>query len=71
MERNDAFLSLDSVTMPYSADAEQAVLGCILMEPSCLTQVQLHVRPDHFYVPQHRAIFEVMMAIETSGGRVD
>ena len=57
--------------MPYSADAEQAVLGCILMEPSCLTQVQLHVRPDHFYVPQHRAIFEVMMAIETSGGRVD
>ena len=57
--------------MPYSADAEQAVLGCILMEPSCLTQVQLHVRPDHFYVPQHRAIFEIMMAIESAGGRVD
>ena len=71
MERNDTFLSLDSVAMPYSADAEQAVLGCILMEPSCLTQVQLHVRPDHFYMPQHRVIFEVMMAIESAGGRID
>ena len=71
MEHNQIPISLDSVSMPYSADAEQAVLGCILMEPSCLTQVQLHVRPDYFYVPQHREIFEIMVAVETSGGRVD
>ena len=57
--------------MPYSADAEQAVLGSILMEPSCLMQVQLHVRPDYFYMPQHRDIFEVMVAIESSGGKID
>lgn len=57
--------------MPYSADAEQAVLGCILMEPSCLTQVQLYVRPDSFYVPAHKDIFEIMMTVEASGGKVD
>ena len=71
MEHNQTPFTLDAVSMPYSADAEQAVLGCILMEPSCLTQVQLHVRPDYFYVPQHREIFEIMLAIETSGGKVD
>lgn len=69
--RNRPILSLDSVVMPYSPDAEQAVLGCILMEPSCMPQVQLYLRPDSFYMPQHRDIFEVMMAIETSGGKLD
>ena len=64
-------LNLDSLSMPYSADAEQAVLGCILMEPSCLPQVQLHVRPDFFYVPQHKEIFEIMTTVEASGGRID
>lgn len=71
MERNDTLLGLDSITMPYSADAEQAVLGSVLLEPSSLVQVQLHVRPDYFYMPQHRDIFEVMIAIESSGGKID
>lgn len=71
MEQKKTFISLDSVSMPYSADAEQAVLGSILMEPSCLTTVQLHVRPDYFYMPQHKAIFEIMMAIESAGGKID
>ena len=71
MENNQVFLGYDSVAMPYSADAEQAVLGCILLEPSCLPQVQVLLRPEYFYSPEHKIIFETMVSIESSGGKID
>lgn len=62
---------MDNISMPYSLDAEQAVLGCVLFEPSCITQVQLHLRPEHFFLPQHNAIYSVMVGIDVSGGKID
>ncbi len=71
MDNNQVFMGYDSVAMPYSLDAEQAVLGCILLEPSCLPQVQVLVRPEYFYNPEHKAIFETMVSLESTGGKID
>ncbi|MCR5485724.1 MAG: replicative DNA helicase [Clostridiales bacterium] len=57
--------------MPFSMDAEQAVLGCILMEPSCISQAQIYLRPEYFYLPQHQSIYGAMVSIETAGGKID
>jgi len=57
--------------MPFSVDAEQAVLGSVLIDGACMTQVQAHLRPEYFYLPQHQSIFGVMVAIEASGGKID
>ena len=46
MDGVNTFSSLDEVNMPYSLEAEQAVLGSILLEPSCITQVLILVKPD-------------------------
>ena len=45
--------------MPFSLEAEQAVLGCVLMDPNCMPQVLIYLRPEYFYLPQHREIFSV------------
>lgn len=50
----------DELNLPYSLEAEQAVLGAILMEPDCINQVADVLRPEHFYLPEHQAIFRVM-----------
>ena len=43
MERVNTFSPLDDVNMPYSLEAEQAVLGSVLIDPSCITQVLILV----------------------------
>ena len=50
----------DGLNLPYSLEAEQAVLGSVLMEPNSLNQVADVLRPDHFYLPEHQAIYRVM-----------
>jgi len=44
--------------MPQSLEAEQAVLGSILIDSRCLTDVIGIVRPEDFYLQQNREIFE-------------
>lgn len=63
--------SMDDVNMPYSLEAEQAVLGSILLDPSCITQVLIMVKPDYFYLPQHKEIFTIMQEIDALGGKID
>ena len=52
--------------MPYSLEAEQAVLGSILIEPECMEDVVSIVKQEYFYLPQHRSIFGSMMAMFTA-----
>ena len=71
MPNNQTIVSLDDVQLPYSLEAEQAVLGSILTEPDCITQVLILLKADHFYLPQHKAIFNIMQEIDALGGKVD
>ena len=64
-------LSLDSITMPYSLETEQAVIGSILINPECVTTVLSNIKPDYFYIPQHREIMEAVMILDTLGSRID
>lgn len=57
--------------MPYSLEAEQSVLGAVLVEPGCLAELVEHLRPESFYRPQHRAIFTEMVRMFTAGEPVD
>ena len=65
MERVNTFSPLDDVNMPYSLEAGQAVLGSVLIDPSCITQVLILVKPEYFYLPQHKEIFLIMQEPES------
>ncbi len=71
MPNNQTIVSLDDIQLPYSLEAEQAVLGSILTEPDCITQVLILLKSEQFYLPQHRAIFNIMQEIDALGGKVD
>ncbi|HEX2792546.1 MAG TPA: replicative DNA helicase [Candidatus Paceibacterota bacterium] len=45
---------------PQSIDAEQALLGALLLKPDAIHDVSDTVRPDSFYAEKHRLIFECM-----------
>ena len=46
--------------LPYSLEAEQAVLGSILIDANSMNQVADFLRPEHFYLPEHQAVYRVM-----------
>ena len=71
MEGANSFVSYEDINMPYSLEAEQAVLGSILIDPSCITQVLILVKPEYFYLPQHKTIFTIMQEIDALGGKID
>lgn len=44
---------------PQNIDAEQAVLGAILLDNTCFDLVSDILDPDHFFDPVHRRIFDL------------
>ena len=71
MPTERSYIGFDDLNLPYSLEAEQAVLGAILVEPSCINQAVLYVKSEYFYLPQHKAIFSIMQNIDAAGGKID
>lgn len=65
-------INANGINLPYNLEAEQSVLGSVLMEPKCMEEVLIYVKADHFYLPQHRAIFSAMVSMFSGGqGTID
>ena len=56
---------------PYSAEAEQAVIGSILVAPQAFSSAISSLKADDFYVPENRKIYEVLTAMFTDGVTID
>ena len=56
---------------PYSVEAEQAVLGSILIDSRCLPDVIEAVSPKDFYLQQNREIFETVYTMFNFSQTVD
>ena len=48
---------------PHSIEAEEAVLGSLLIDPDALFEVSSFLRADAFYRAQNRWIYESMLAL--------
>ena len=57
--------------LPQSTEAEQAVLGSILIDSRCLTDVIGIVRPEDFYLRQNREIFETIYTMFNFSQTID
>ena len=62
---------LISRQMPHSVEAEQAVLGSILIDERCIPQVVEHLRPADFYLRQNREIFETVCSMFNYSETID
>ncbi|HID08205.1 MAG TPA: replicative DNA helicase, partial [Armatimonadetes bacterium] len=65
-----AATNLDRV-MPHSVEAEQAVLGAMLVDTDAVAQVVEMLKPEDFYYEPHRRIYEVILRLFNRGDSVD
>ena len=56
---------------PHSVDAEQAVLGGILLTPEALDEVAGMLRPEDFYLPAHRLIYTACITLAEKNAPID
>ena len=63
--------TFDNINLPFSLETEQAVIGSVLINPECVSVVLSHIKPDYFYLPQHRSIMEAIVILDTLGSRID
>jgi replicative DNA helicase len=70
--RDSGTLSLaDAPQPPHSIEAEQAVLGGLLLDPAAWDNVADVIVPEDFYRPDHKLIFEAIGALTGTGKPCD
>src|SRR5437868_2691727 len=59
-------------TPPHSIDAEQGVLGSMLISPrETIAECVEKINEDYFYIPAHRTIYEVLVDLWNAGQAID
>lgn len=71
MAEEKLIYDLDGGRLPYSVEAEQAVLGSVLIDPSCLNEIAVQTKTEYFYIPQHREIYSAMSAMYELSQTID
>jgi replicative DNA helicase len=58
---------------PYSEEAERGVLGSILLDAERVMDlcIESQLVAESFFVPSHRALFEVLYDLQNTGGAID
>ena len=55
--------------LPQNIEAEAALLGALMIDNRLVEDVQLKLRPDHFFEPLHARIYEAVLRM-TDANRV-
>ena len=55
----------------YDAMAEQSVMGSILVDPRCLSEVERALRPEDLRLEADRVLYLAALALEREGGKLD
>ena len=61
----------ESAELPFSLEAEQTILGAILLDSSVLPVVLETIRPESFFNEQHKELFQIIFQMFTSGEKAD
>ena len=56
---------------PQNIDAEEAILGAILTNPICFTKIADMIKPQSFYKPANKYIFEAIVELFTKNHAID
>ena len=54
---------LNELAMPHSVEAEQAVLGSMLIDERCVPDVAARLTADDFYMRQNRELYQVLFGM--------
>ena len=66
-----AEFDISDANLPFNIDAEQIVLGSIIIEPELLSRVSDKLSPEHFHIRSHAKIYGVINMLFVSGEEIN
>ena len=67
----DTRKKVDESLIPQNIEAEEAVLGAILVNPETLAKISDTLTATSFYKPAHRHIYEAMLQLFNNNDPID
>lgn len=71
MSADNLVFDLEGGKLPYSVEAEQAVLGSMIMDPKCISEVAVDAKAEYFYIPQHKEIYTAISSMYELSQTID
>lgn len=65
------FSAFSNSLPPQNVDAEESILGGILLDPEAMGRVADLLRPEAFYINAHKDIYKAALALHTQGKPTD
>ncbi len=62
-----ADFDVSDANLPFNIDAEQIVLGSLILEPTLISKVSDKLTPEHFHIRMHNQIFGVILKLFVGG----
>ena len=56
---------------PHSLEAEEAILGSLLIDPDAIYEVASFLRPEAFYRSKNRRVYEAIVSLSEGGNQLD
>lgn len=66
-----AEFDLSGINLPYSIEAEQSVLGAVLLDGEAIGDIIVTLHPEHFYVDVNRGIYEILTSMFMASEKID
>ncbi|MCA1994692.1 MAG: replicative DNA helicase, partial [Coleofasciculus sp. S288] len=65
------FSTFSNILPPQNVDAEESILGGILLDPEAIGRVADLLRPEAFYITAHQQIYQAALVLHTQGKPTD
>ena len=62
---------ISEMTVPFSDEAEQAVLGAMILNPEVVDQIDALLRPEQFHRERHSEVYNAILFLHKGGRRAD
>ena len=69
--KTSAHPNLKARVLPHNDEAEQAVLGCVMIDENAPITILNELKPEDFYQNAHKLIFQAMQSISLADKPVD
>lgn len=63
--------TVPDVLPPCSIEAEETLLGGLMLDPGAIDQIKFRLKPEHFYISAHRDIYKACVKLSKKGQPTD
>lgn len=63
--------AFEYLIVPHNPEAEQAVLGSMLIDPKCINDVMCKTSSEDFYIELNKGIYDIIRHLHGKGAKID